>query len=246
MSKLESIIVSFNCLDLLSLTLPKTLEYNDHVIIVTKPDDIETQKYCESLNNNKLSVCVTDVFTYDGAKFNKGLAIALAMRQLKFNDWIITQDTDIIIPDNFKEKFLSLSPDIEYFYGMRRVNIDTRQDFEDWSTRRKNEEDFICYRGSGYGYWACCNYNSKIYQSLLKKWGGFGYPFWIKEAREIDWIWRNHWGERAFNPPLGQFPDLHNVPNQDFDTGLYKELPWKCIHLGMPGLNHENRVTERF
>ena len=107
-------------------------------------------------------------------------------------------------------------------------------------------EDTILFRGSGYGYASICNYNSMTYKKLLNEWSGLGYPWWIKEAREIDWIWRNKWGERVFSPPLGKFPECHLEPNNDYDTGLYEELPMRCIHLGMPGLNHESRQTEKF
>ena len=169
MPKIESIIVSFNCLDLLSITLPRNINEYDNIIIVTKPEDIETIEYCRSIANNNITIFTTSVFNYDGAVFNKGLAIALAMNHLKYNDWIVTQDTDIILPEKFKEKFFNFELNKEYFYGMRRINIETKQDLIDLESGFKNIDDFICYRGSGYGYWACCNYNSNTYQNLLKE-----------------------------------------------------------------------------
>jgi hypothetical protein len=244
--KLESIIVSFGCLDLLSITLPLSLKELDHIIIVTKEEDKATIDYCLSLNSPIISIIRTDAFNYDGAVFNKGLAIALAMKHLKYSDWMITQDTDIIMPEGFREKFFSLPPNTEYFYGMRRINIDTREDYEAYLNGKKSLSEFVCYRGSGYGYWSCANYKSSIYQELLKKWNGLGYPYWVKEAREIDWLWRNNWGQRDFNPPFVRYPEDHFVENQDFDTGLYRELPFRCIHLGIAGKNHETRTTELF
>ena len=46
MHKLEAFIVSFGCLDLLSITLPRNLPELDHVVIITKPEDKETIEYC--------------------------------------------------------------------------------------------------------------------------------------------------------------------------------------------------------
>lgn len=246
MHKLEAFVVSFNCLDLLSITLPRNLPELDSVIIITKEEDKETIDYCHSLQDSKISIFVTDAFTFDNAKFNKGLSIAQAFTVSKFRDYLITQDTDIILPKNFKRDFLTLNPDIEKFYGIRRVNLDTKQDLDDLDSGKKNLEDYLCYRGSGYGFMSIVNYNSTTYQKLLKEWNGFGYPFWVKEAREIDWIWRAKWGERVFDPPLTKFPECHFEPNKDYDTGLYEELPFRCIHLGMPGRNHETRTTDKF
>lgn len=247
MSKIEAVIVSFNCLDLLSVTLPRNLPELDHIIIVTKPEDEETIEYCRSTDSDKLTIFTTDAFTVSGAVFNKGFAIAQAFNScLKYNDWIVTQDTDIILHKGFNRDFINFNPDTERFYGMRRINIDTREEFESLEKGEKKLEDFICYRGSGYGYWACANVNSTIYKKLLKEWGGFGYPFWVKEARDIDWIWRNNWGERIFSPPLDKFPDCHFQSNNDYDIGLYTELPFRCLHLGIPGKNHEVRTTEKF
>ena len=245
---IEAIIVSFNCLDLLSITLPRNLQHLDHIIILTKKDDTNTIKFCQDLDKDKITIiCADDEFNYDGAIFNKGLAINRGIAASKFKDWIITLDSDIILPASFRDDFCILPPDNELFYGMRRYNIDTREDFNDLEQGKKNINDFILYRGSGYGYFSMFNYKSKIFQDLLKKYNGFGYPFWIKEAREIDWIFRNSWGERKFNPPLfDKFPDVHFVKNSDYDTGMYRELPFNCLHLGIPGKNHEIRKTEKF
>jgi hypothetical protein len=245
--KIEAVIVAFNYLDFLSITLLKNLEEIDHIIIVTKEND-EIIEYCRSLkiDINKLTVITTQGFHFQGAKFNKGLVINLGFQVLKYKDWVITMDGDVILPKDFKLKFIDCQPNVEYFYGMRRYNIDTKKDFDDLNEGNKKLTDFILYRGSGYGYFSMFNWQSTIYQKLLKSGAGMGYPFWIKEARDIDWMFRNSWGERVFNPPLGKFPECHLEPNNDYDTGLYKELPFHCIHLGMPGMNHEKRETEIF
>src|SRR3990167_1945612 len=141
MSKLESIIVSFNCLDLLSITLPRNLPELDHIVIVTKPEDKKTIEYCRAFGD-KITIFSTDIFTQDNANFNKGAAISLAIiHYLRFKDYFCTQDTDVILNKGFKNNFWSYKPDPCKFYGMRRVNIDTREDFEALERGEKKLED---------------------------------------------------------------------------------------------------------
>ena len=249
--KIESIIVSFNCLDLLSITLPRNLSELDHIIIVTKPEDKETINYCESFGIDKITVVTTDAFTYNQAIFNKGLAINVGFRFLKYFDWILLKDTDVLLHREFKKDFSNLEKNKNCMYGSRRINLDTKKDFDDLESGIKKESDFICYRGFCYGFEQIINYNSETFQRLLKNNKGLSnlpYPYWMKEAREIDWLFAREFdnGTMVYDPPLGKFPECHLEKHNDYATGLLRELPWKCIHLGMPGKNHEKRETSKF
>lgn len=247
MNKLEAIIICVNYSDFLEITLPINLKQLDHAIIITSPKDIETKKVLfEKIESDKVSLLVTDAFYENGAKFNKGLVINQGYFGLKYKDWIMNLDCDILLSDNFKEEFFKLNPDKEKCFGSRRIDIPTKEDYQRYLSREKKIEDFICYRGSGYGYHCIYNYNSYIFQKLLKIYQGFPYPYWFDNGSESDWVFRNNYGERIFNPPLGKFPECHLEKENDYNTGLYEELPMRVIHLGQVGVNHNERITEKF
>lgn len=250
MPKFEAIIVCFDYLDFLSTTLPLNLEILDHVVVITKEND-PIIEYCNSLKSDKISIVVTDAFHHNGAKFNKGLVINIGFQALIYKEWVMTLDADIVLSPDFKDKFCQSFNNIEYIYGSRRYNIDTRKDWEDFQSGKKPVDDFILYRGFGYGYMTMWHYQSSIFQKLLKDNNGLAYPYWIKEAREIDWMFVRNWenGQVIYDPHLDScppFPDCHKVPHKDYSLGLLKEIPCYVYHLGEPGKNHETRVTEEF
>lgn len=246
MHKLEAVIVSFNCLDLLSITLPRNLPEFDTITIITKPDDKATLDYCQSLNDSKLRVLVTDVFTQNGCQFNKGEAINQGIDVTLYKEFIALMDCDVIVPKGFKKKFNEIILDKECLYGMRRLNLDTKQDLEDLESGKKQKDDFTLFRGAFYGYFQLFHYQSSTFQRLLKQFNGKAYPFWIPVANDIDWVFYLHFGEMIYDPPLGKFPECHFEPNQDYSTGKLRELQFHCIHLGTPGLNHIERTTPSF
>lgn len=244
---IEAIIVCVNYSDFLEITLPKNINHFDHIIIITTPEDVNTINYIESLKSAKISLIKTNYFTFNRAKFNKGLAINLAYDHLKYKDFICYLDSDIVLEEDFRTKFENQKPEIELFYGCPRRDFPTKQHWDDFISNKKQLNEFIKYRGSGYGFFAIHNYNSTIFQNLLRNnLYKMPYPYWFLNGSESDWVFRNYWGERIFNPKLGKFPECHLEPNNDYDTGKYKELPFECYHLGEVGKNHNNRVTEQF
>jgi len=246
--KFEAIIVAYNYKDFLSTTLPLNLEVLDHVVVITKEND-PIIEYCQSLKSDKISIVITDAFHHDGAKFNKGLVINIGFQNLIHKEWVMTLDADIVLPPDFKDKFCKSFNNLEYIYGSRRYNIDTRKEWEDLQAGRKTVNDFILFRGFGYGFLTMWHYHSSTFQRLLKDNNGLAYPFWIKEAREIDWMFVRNWenGGMNYQPPLDQpFPDCHFIKHNDSTFGLLKEIPCYVYHLGEPGKNHEERVTEEF
>lgn len=244
--KIEAIIVCVNYSDFLKITLPLNLINFNHVVIITSLNDEKTKEYVKNLNNPSISLIETDVFTRNGAIFNKGAAINIAYSFLKYKDYICYLDSDIVIEDCFFDKFKQFNPNIEYFYGCPRRDFPQKNNWEDFVNGNVDKNKFIKYRGSGYGFFSVHNYKSNIFQKLLDYFNGYPYPFWFSNGAESDWVFRNYWGERIFCPKLGDFPQCHLEKNQDYDTGYYKELPFECYHLGEVGKNHNQRVTPEY
>jgi hypothetical protein len=233
---LEAIIVSVNYSDFLSVTLEKNHKHFGNIIIVTDTKDDKTEKVSNKYNN--ITLIKTDIFYQNGAKFNKGAAINVGLINSKYKDWVLLLDADIVLPENFREK---LELDKECSYGARRYDVQTR---EQWNKIQNNNFDgTTLFRGIGYGFFFLFNYQSKIFQNLLKS--GPPYPYWIPNGSESDWIFRNYWSDWIFFPPLDNNPNLHSIPNSDYaqNKDLLKQLPFNIIHLGETGINNEERKT---
>jgi hypothetical protein len=247
-NKLELLSISTNYLDLTRITLPQNLAHFDHVIIVTKPSDQQTIDYLESLNNNKITIIKTDAFTYQNSIFNKGLALDVGLRYLKFKKYVCIADIDIIFPNNFRQVFFSEDRNKETMWGMRRRDIQTKLDYDKLLTGEKKITDFRLFRGISYGFMTLFHYESSIFQRINKQTKGFPYPAWFNHGAESDHIFRNLWSDWIFSPSLNDAPNQHEIPNNDYavNPDLLKELPMELWHLGLTGFNSKERITPEF
>jgi hypothetical protein len=157
--KIEAIIVCKNYSDYLEITLPLNQSHFDNIVIVTSVDDEETKNLCKKLDINFI---VYNDFNKNGAKFNFGGARSFGLQNLKYNDWVIILDGDIIMPQNFREIFNIDNLDIEKFYGSYRRFIPSYNDYKDLLNNIKSKEIFEAIEGSGCGFWQCFNLNSSV------------------------------------------------------------------------------------
>ena len=218
--KLEAIItcVGEEPLKFLKKTLPLNTQFFDNVIIITSNTDVNTQSFCKKFQVRHL---ITDVFTSNNSKFNRGAAINEALKILKYNDWICHLDADILLPyHNFRQIIENEATDIEYFYGCRRIFIPNQEILSDFIEDRTKEEDLWCPFGSGWGYFQLWNQNSQVIKSGVK------YPESYDSA-ESDWKWRNLWGETS-----GKDDEIY--------SGNLKEISHKVWHLGPPNIANGN------
>lgn len=157
--KIELIIVCKNYSDFLEITLPLNKKHFDNIVIVTSPEDADTQNLCKKHNTNYV---IYNDFLKNNAKFNKGGAISFGLQNLKFKDWVVFLDSDIIIPDNFRELLDINSINIDKFYGSYRRFIPTKKDYIDFINKIKSKECFEAIEGSGCGFFQCVNLNSDV------------------------------------------------------------------------------------
>jgi hypothetical protein len=160
--KIEAIIICKNYSDFLEITLPLNQAHFDNIIIVTSDGDEGTKNLCDRLNINYI---VYDGFNKNGAKFNFGGARSFGLQNLKYNDWVIIMDGDIIMPNNFRELFDIDTRDINKFYGSYSRFITSLKDYEDLKNGIKDKNKFEAIEGSGCGFWQCFNLNSIVAQS---------------------------------------------------------------------------------
>ena len=248
--RIDAIIQSTGYHDMLSLTLPINKRYFNNVIVYTKTGDEATKKVCEKEG----VICVeTDKFTKNNSKFNRGAAFNQSFKDLFYNynlsneqpEWICLIDSDIVLPETFRDSIEQSSIDEEYFYGARRYNVET---LDQWLEIKKDPDfvkKLILYRGYGYGYLQLFNVHSKVFRQLWVSTNGNPYPEW-QDGSTADWMFRNCWGDHPWSPaPLPPENILdHSVPEPcDLPTGLLRKLPFNIIHLGITGVNSTGRHT---
>ena len=243
--KLEAVIISVNFADMLSITLPKNKRHFDNIIVITDEKDKETIKVCEK---EGIDYHATGAFYHKGDKFNKGLAIDVGFRFLKHFNWVGTVDSDIILDDNFRERFLSFVNDAECSYSSRRYDVPT---YQEWLEIEKNPEllkSKKLYRGIGYGNNFFFHWDSEVIKTLMRYYNGAPYPAMFDDAAVSDWTFRNFWSDWIYDPPLNDDPNQHFIEHNDHAEipERLKELPFYAIHLGETGKNDTHRKTAKF
>lgn len=117
---LEGVIVCKNYGDFLAETLPENLDQFDRLVVVTHPDDKETQAVCKRYS----VICVTTTCMHDeGDSFNKGRAINLGISHLRGTGWILHLDADIVLPHHFRDMLHRARLEEKNLYGADRVNV---------------------------------------------------------------------------------------------------------------------------
>lgn len=154
--KLNVIIVSVNYNDFLLPTLTRNIETFDNITVVTSNEDKMCQMICEKF---KVNYITTDIMYDEGAKFNKGKAINLAINSIKDPGFILLIDADIIVKDRINTEYL----DTETLYTSDRWMCETYDDLYKWETdvnslkkHIKNESD------RGLGFFQLFHYSKAI------------------------------------------------------------------------------------
>ena len=154
--KLNVIIVSVNYNDFLLPTLTRNIETFDNITVVTSNEDKMCQMICEKF---KVNYITTDIMYDEGAKFNKGKAINLAINSIKDPGFILLIDADIIVKDRINTEYL----DTETLYTSDRWMCETYDDLYKWETdvnslkkHIKNEID------RGLGFFQLFHYSKAI------------------------------------------------------------------------------------
>lgn len=127
------VITSVQYADFLADTLPAwraVLRPSAEIAVVTEPDDLASQKIADAAG---VSVCVTDVWQADGAKFNRGSALDLAFgfrgnyaEPPKLRETCLSIDADVYPVGPFPDRETMRSGTL---YGCPRHRCETRAHF---------------------------------------------------------------------------------------------------------------------
>lgn len=120
--RIECVVVSVNCGDYLSHTLPLTKPLFNRQVVVTSADDEETRRVARHYN---VECLVTDAFYRGGDKFNKGRAVNEALEHLEktggFKEWAVHMDADIVLPPLSRQILHTIPLNEQCLYGIDRV-----------------------------------------------------------------------------------------------------------------------------
>ena len=93
--RIEAVTVCVGFGDILEHTILANQGIFDRWIIVTCPDDNTTHRVCK---RHGIDFVDTDSFGRRGDKFNKGLGINTGLAHIRFDEWVVVLDADILLP----------------------------------------------------------------------------------------------------------------------------------------------------
>lgn len=117
--KIEAVVACLHYADFLHHALPDTAQSVDRLVVVTSPEDSETQSVCL---HHGIECVVTDAFQLFGGPFNKGAALNKGLDRLDRDDWLLITDADILIPQSTRDFLESANLDSGMLYGVDRRN----------------------------------------------------------------------------------------------------------------------------
>jgi hypothetical protein len=115
--KISAFTVSVNYAKHLALGIDCWKPGFDRWVIITDFDDAATR---DLAGRHGLGLIRTNVFYERGAAFNKGAALAFALRAVQPADWILLLDADIVPEPHWRLKLARTDPQPGWFYGAWR------------------------------------------------------------------------------------------------------------------------------
>lgn len=131
---IEAVTVCVGYADFLAHTIPYNQSHFDRWVIVTSPQDRETQEVCR---RHSMECIVTKEFYKFGNKFNKGAGINKGLAQLSHDGWIVHLDADIILPRHYRRALEAAQIDDrrDAIYGADRLMV---KSYADWKALEKS------------------------------------------------------------------------------------------------------------
>ncbi len=202
--------------DLLAITLAKNARHFDLVLVVTTPEDTDTQLVVQQVPNAQSFP--TRTFYTDGAKFNKGMALECGLDfGLGRSGWICIFDADTLMPDEMD--LSGIRPG--FLYSPFRRMCETKSQFYqclDYWPRLPPGPERLNHEYAGYFQLFHAD-DAYLPDPEMFPWHGAEF----NTAQGCDTIFQNHW-------PLN----------------CRKRLPFEVLHLGPPKVNWRGRVSPRW
>lgn len=250
---LRAIMVAVDYTDLLAITLPYNRHHFAEVMVVTKPGskDAAVARDVEAATA-PVRTHETDVFTRDGATFNKWAALEEALDVFGRHGWLCLMDADVLWPKEVKV--------FEAMGGVGIVGGDGNERILTWEREGKTlhqRTDQLCSPlRRMWNEWPNlppfgCNWNAhygdSCYLPLEQDWKSFPIHRNVNEHAGYSQIFH------ATDPVLGSPPWhetgwVHAGGADSFFQAKWAPQnkvrpPFECLHLGPAGQNWYGRAT---
>lgn len=132
------LVTCVNYSDFLSHALLFNKKHFNRTIVITKHEDLDTQRVCKY---HYVECLTTEAF---GESFNKAAAINFGISHIKNPEWIVHMDADICLPPLFREIIQKVKLDPSCIYGIDRLMVpDSQSWFNFISNPQPQHEDNI-------------------------------------------------------------------------------------------------------
>jgi hypothetical protein len=118
---IHGVVVSVGYAEKLQVGLGRWLSGLDGLTIVSSLKDAATANVVEK-SGHRVSLIQTDLFYANGADFNKGAAMAFALKRLQLQDWILLLDADITPPADWRRQLEAIGLEPGWLYGAWRYD----------------------------------------------------------------------------------------------------------------------------
>lgn len=196
---LEGVIVCVNYADFLAETLPRNRQHFDHLVVVTTPEDEETQKLCEWHHVH----CVVSPRITQGGVFRKGAGINDGLAVLSKHGWVIQMDADIALPPETRNILEQIHLDPSVLYGTDRFNVNGYKAWHKFCRRPKLQHEANVYVHLNNGFPMATRFVSPDYQGYVpigffQLWnpgvtGVMTYPEQHTNAGRSDMVFAGQW-----------------------------------------------------
>lgn len=139
---LEAITTCVGFGDFLAESLPLNRHFFDYYVVVTSPDDLETQKLCEYW---KVHCVVTDEFGTQDGEFWKGKGINVGLNQLSKKGWVVQLDADIVLPPLTRHWLNEIELDPTMIYGIDRFLMQSPEKWQEHCRKPKLQQENNAY-----------------------------------------------------------------------------------------------------
>lgn len=125
--KIEAVVTCVNHADILAHTLPINIHHVDKYVVITAPEDKDTQRVARYWGAN----CVlTDSFRTRWGEFCKGAGINDGLAVCEKADWLLHMDCDIALPPVFRNYVENAKLDKTMLYGVDRAEFKSYRDWQ--------------------------------------------------------------------------------------------------------------------